>query len=87
MKISTDKIKRVVIKVGTSTLTHSSGYINIRKVEKLVSCLADIHNSGKEIILVSSGAVSCGLAKTGFRRDTLTTEQKQAAAAVGQLCG
>ncbi len=84
MKISTENIKRVVIKVGTSTLTHSSGYINIRKVEKLVSCLADIHNSGKEIILVSSGAVSCGLAKTGFRRDTLTTEQKQAAAAVGQ---
>jgi len=84
MRISTDKIKRVVVKVGTSTLTHSSGYINIRKIEKLVSCLADLHNSGKEIILVSSGAVSCGLANIGFDRATLTTEQKQAAAAVGQ---
>lgn len=84
MKINTENIKRVVVKVGTSTLTHSSGYINIRKVEKLVTCLADIQNSGKRIILVSSGAVSCGLAKTGFDRSTLTTEQKQAAAAVGQ---
>ena len=84
MKINTDNIKRVVVKVGTSTLTHASGYMNIRKVEKLVSCLADLYNSGKQIILVSSGAVSCGLAKTGFDRKTLTTEQKQAAAAVGQ---
>ncbi len=84
MKISFDNAKRIVVKVGTSTLTHSSGYINLRKVEKLVSCLADIHNSGKDIVLVSSGAVSCGLAKIGFSRDTLTTEQKQAAAAVGQ---
>ena len=84
MKFNTASSKRVVIKVGSSTLTHGSGYINIRLVERLSSCLADLHNSGREIILVSSGAVSCGLAKTGFRRDTLTTEQKQAAAAVGQ---
>lgn len=84
MKISTEKIKRVVVKVGTSTLTHTSGYINIRKINKLISNLADLHNSGKEIVFVSSGAVACGLAKTGFRRETLTTEQKQAAAAVGQ---
>ncbi len=84
MKISTESIKRVVVKVGTSTLTHSSGLINIRKVEKLVKCLADLHNSGKEIIFVSSGAVSCGLSKLGLHRETLTTEQKQAAAAVGQ---
>jgi glutamate 5-kinase len=84
MKIKTDNVKRVVVKVGTSTLTHSSGYINIRKVERLVSCLSDLYNSGRQIILVSSGAVSCGLAKIGFDRKTLTTEQKQAAAAVGQ---
>ncbi len=84
MKISTENFKRIVIKVGSSTLTHNSGYINIRKIEKIVSILADLHNSGKDIILVSSGAVSCGLAKIGFPRETLTTEQKQAAAAVGQ---
>lgn len=84
MKINTENSKRIVVKVGTSTLTHNSGYINIRKIERLVSCLADLHNSGKDIILVSSGAVSCGLANIGFDRATLTTEQKQAAAAVGQ---
>ncbi len=84
MKISTENIKRVVIKIGTSTLTHSSGYINIRKINKLIEALADLHNSGKEIVFVSSGAVACGLAKIGFSRDSLTTEQKQAAAAVGQ---
>lgn len=84
MKIATENFKRIVIKVGSSTLTHNSGYINIRKIEKIVSILSDLYNSGKEVILVSSGAVSCGLAKIGFRRETLTTEQKQAAAAVGQ---
>lgn len=84
MKISTENIKRVVVKIGTSTLTHSSGYINIRKIHKLVSILADLHNSGIQIVFVSSGAVSCGLAKTDFDRATLTTEQKQAAAAIGQ---
>ncbi len=84
MKISTENIKRVVVKIGTSTLTHNSGFINIRKINKLIEALADLHNSGKEIVFVSSGAVACGLAKIGFSRDTLTTEQKQAAAAVGQ---
>ncbi len=84
MNIDTKKFDRVVVKVGTSTLTHPSGFINIRKLERLSTCLADLHNSGKEIILVSSGAVSCGLAKIGFDRAALTTEQKQAAAAVGQ---
>lgn len=84
MRISTENIKRVVVKIGTSTLTHNSGFINIRKINTLIEALADLHNSGKEIVFVSSGAVACGLAKIGFSRDTLTTEQKQAAAAVGQ---
>lgn len=84
MNINSKNFSRIVVKVGTSTLTHPSGFINIRKLERLATCLADLHNSGKEIVLVSSGAVSCGLAKIGFDRATLTTEQKQAAAAVGQ---
>lgn len=84
MNISTENIKRVVVKIGTSTLTHNSGFINIRKINKLIEALADLHNSGKEIVFVSSGAVACGLAKIGFSRESLTTEQKQAAAAVGQ---
>lgn len=83
----TKKIKDarlIVVKVGTSTLTHQSGYINIRRLEQLVKCLADLQNSGKHVVLVSSGAVSCGLGKIGLRRASLTTEQKQAAASVGQ---
>lgn len=76
--------KLIVVKVGTSTLTHNSGYINIRRVEQLVKCLSDLQNSGKHVVLVSSGAISCGLGKIGLRRASLTLEQKQAAAAVGQ---
>ena len=84
MKINTDSIHRIVVKVGTSTLTHDSGAMNLRKIEKLVRCLADIRNMGKQVILVSSGAVGCGLARLHFDRATLTLRQKQAAASVGQ---
>ncbi|MBO4453128.1 MAG: glutamate 5-kinase [Clostridia bacterium] len=84
MRLNGINTGRVVVKVGTSTLTHQSGFINLQKIDRLVTCLADLHNSGKEIILVSSGAVSCGLARIGFDRVSLTPEQKQAAAAVGQ---
>ena len=56
--IDMTKKKRVVVKVGTSTLTHSTGLLNIRRVEQLVKTLADLQNAGHEIILVSSGAVS-----------------------------
>jgi len=85
--MSFEKIKNanlIVVKVGTSTLTHASGYINIRRVEQLVKCLADLQNSGKRVVLVSSGSISCGLGKIGLRRVNLTLGQKQAAAAVGQ---
>ena len=84
MKIKTDKFNRIIVKVGTSTLTHEGGSMNLRKIEKLVRCLADIKNMGKQVILVSSGAVGCGLSKLHFDRSTLTLRQKQAAAAVGQ---
>lgn len=84
MKIKTDGFRRIVVKVGTSTLTHTNGTMNLRKIEKLIRCLADIKNTGVQVILVSSGAVGCGLAKLQFDRSTLTTRQKRAAAAVGQ---
>ncbi len=74
----------IVVKVGTSTLTYPSGYINIRRIEGLVKCLSDLQNSGRRIVLVSSGAISCGVGKIGLRHEGLTTEEKQAAAAVGQ---
>ena len=59
--------KRIVIKVGTSTLTHKTGRLNIRRMERLVKTLADIQNSGREIILVSSGAIGLGMSKMGLR--------------------
>lgn len=76
--------KRIVIKVGTSTLTHKTGRLNIRRMERFVKILADIHNSGHEIILVSSGAIGLGLSKLGLNSRPDETPMKQACAAVGQ---
>jgi len=76
--------KRIVIKVGTSTLTHESGQINIRRVENLVKVLADLKNSGKEIVLVSSGAIGVGVGKLGLKERPSDIPSKQAAAAIGQ---
>lgn len=76
--------KRIVVKVGTSTLTHKTGRLNIRRVESLVKTLADLHNAGIEVILVSSGAVGLGMAKLGLVKRPEDTPTKQACAAVGQ---
>lgn len=76
--------KRVVIKVGTSTLTHETGLVNIRRIEELVQVLSDIKNSGKEIILVSSGAIAVGVGKLGLKNRPSDTPSKQAVAAIGQ---
>ena len=57
--------KRIVIKLGTSTLTHRTGRLNIRRVENLVKVIADLKNAGKEIVIVSSGAVALGVGKLG----------------------
>ncbi len=78
------KKKRIVVKVGTSTLTHKTGRLNIRRMEKLVKVLADIQNSGKEIILVSSGSVALGMSKMNLLQKPKETTMKQACAAVGQ---
>ncbi len=76
--------KRIVVKVGTSTLTHRTGMLNIRRVEQLVKTLADLQNSGYEVILVSSGAIGLGMGKLGLREKPKDTPGKQACAAVGQ---
>ncbi len=76
--------KRVVVKVGTSTLTHNTGHLNLRYIEKLVKVLSDMQNWGMQVVLVSSGAVSAGVAKIGFGRIPSTPEEKQAMAAIGQ---
>ncbi|MDU4961917.1 MAG: glutamate 5-kinase [Sporomusaceae bacterium] len=76
--------RRIVVKVGTSTLTHASGKLNLLRIEKLVRELADLANQGKELILVTSGAVGVGVDRLGLAEKPKTIPGKQAAAAVGQ---
>lgn len=78
------KAKRIVIKIGSSSLTHESGSLNFRQIEKLSMVLSDLKNSGRELILVSSGAISAGRAKLNYDHRPAATEEKQALAAVGQ---
>ena len=75
---------RIVVKIGTSTLAHPSGRLNIRNVEELVKVLSDLKNAGHEIILVSSGAIGMGIGKLNMNREHMDIPAKQAAAAVGQ---
>lgn len=76
--------KRIVVKVGTSTLTHENGKANLRRMEELCKVLSDLRNSGKEIILVTSGAIGMGVGKLGLKARPTQTQMKQAVAAVGQ---
>lgn len=76
--------KRVVIKVGTSTLTYKTGNINMRRVKKMVEVLSDLKNEGHDIILVSSGAVGVGVGCIGLQSRPTDMPTKQACAAVGQ---
>ncbi len=77
--------KRIVIKIGTSSLTHSeTGRLNLRKLEVLVREISDLHNQGKDIVLVSSGAIGVGAAALGLDGKPAELEKKQACAAVGQ---
>ena len=76
--------KRVVIKVGTSSLTYPTGALNFRRIEHLVKVLSDLKNAGKEIILVSSGAIGVGVGELGLPERPKDTPTKQACAAVGQ---
>ena len=75
---------RIVVKVGTSTLTYGSGKLNLRCIERLARIISDLHNCGYEPVLVSSGAIGVGANKLGLRERPRTTRMKQAAAAVGQ---
>lgn len=79
-----DKVKRIVVKVGTSTLTYENGKLNLRRMNKLVRVLADLRNSGREIILVSSGAIAVGVGKLGLAHKPYDIGGRQACAAIGQ---
>lgn len=76
--------KRIVVKVGTSTLTYESGKLNIRRIEMLARVLSDLQNAGNRMILVSSGAMGVGVGKLGLRERPHDTPMRQAVAAVGQ---
>ena len=77
--------KKIVVKVGTSLLTYENGKINLQRMEKLVRVLADLSNSGREVILVSSGAVAVGLRMLGLENKPDKLVKKQALAAIGQV--
>ncbi len=77
-------LKRIVVKVGTSSLTYETGKINIKKIEGLVRVISDLRNRGLEIVLVSSGAVGAGVGKLNLPDRPSETRKKQALAAIGQ---
>ena len=78
------KKNRIVVKVGSSTLTHETGKLNYHRIERLAMDIADLANQGKEMVLVSSGAVSAGMGPLGLSARPKTIREKQAVAAVGQ---
>jgi glutamate 5-kinase len=77
--------KKVVVKVGTTTITHPNGAANINAIDKLIRVLADLHHSGKQVILVTSGAIGIGRAKMGLKKKPDSLQKKQALAAIGQV--
>lgn len=78
------KNKRIVIKVGTSTITYKNGKANLRTLDELGKVISDLQNQGNEITLVSSGAIGIGIGKAGAPKGPMGTKEKQAYAAVGQ---
>ncbi|MGL4849929.1 MAG: glutamate 5-kinase [Clostridium sp.] len=76
--------KRIVIKVGTSTLTHGTGNIHLRRIERLAMVISDLMNEGKEVVLVTSGAIGVGTSTLKLKERPQTIREKQAVAAVGQ---
>ena len=75
---------RIVVKIGTSTLAHAAGRLNIRRTEELVKVLSDLKNAGNQLILVSSGAIGMGVGRLNLPGRPADMPTKQAAAAVGQ---
>lgn len=76
--------RRIVIKIGTTTLTHGGGLLNYRRMESLVKTIADLKNAGRQIILVSSGAIAVGIGELGLTARPSDMPTKQACAAIGQ---
>src|SRR6056297_2752472 len=81
---SFDQVKRVVIKIGTSTIVSESGQINHHYLEKLVKVVVDLHAQGRKVVIVSSGAIGIGASKFNLQEKPGKLDEKQAMAAVGQ---
>ena len=79
-----DILKRIVIKVGSSTLTYENGRPNLRRIDEICRVVADLKNIGHEVVLVSSGAVAVGVNRLGLKERPKDVRYKQAAAAIGQ---
>lgn len=78
------EVRRLAVKVGSSTLTHETGRLHLQHMEHLARVLSDLKNEGREVVLISSGAISAGRGKLGVRHKPSSIEEKQAMAAVGQ---
>ncbi len=76
--------KKIVLKIGSTSLTHANGKLNLLRIDKLARVIIDLHNEGKEIILVSSGAIATGAGKMGIEKKPENKIMKQALAAIGQ---
>ncbi len=76
--------KRIVVKVGTSTLTYDNGKMNLGNIDRLCRSISDLMNRGKEVLLVSSGAIGVGIGYLDLKERPTTTREKQAIASVGQ---
>ncbi|MBQ9756900.1 MAG: glutamate 5-kinase [Clostridia bacterium] len=77
-------LNRIVVKVGTSSLTYETGKLNIKKIESIVRVISDLKNRGVQVVLVSSGAVGAGVGKLNLSEKPKDTQKKQALAAIGQ---
>lgn len=84
MRKDIESANRIVIKIGTSSITYNNGRVNIKKMEDIARVITNLKNSGKEVVLVSSGAVGAGMDKMGISEKPKDIQIKQAAAAVGQ---
>jgi len=83
-KEAISRAKKMVVKVGTTSVTHENGQPNFKKMDELALVLTDLENSGYQLVLVSSGAIGCGMKKLGLEERPKTLEAKQATASVGQ---
>lgn len=84
MREKLKECKRIVVKVGTSTITYPNGKLNLKRIEELAWVLADLRNSGMEVTLVTSGAIGVGAVRMAMPKRPTVMREKQAAAAVGQ---